>query len=343
MLAAHVKKPRILYDSNTSIPRPKKTATPFNHILHERRKSGTKQPDLISSMGRINLAPLRVRRRALANQQTGKHINPVWMNITRDIPPAQILVRKQPQQQSLIQARTREVVVSAPDDPDIRTEIKADLRVFKSRSSAKRIFCPQDIRYEEDKLRLRFFTDHPWELARPRIVLEDTGNSHARADWSKGLIQPGIPLSGESVIQRQLYLLQTVPNIEDDVAYDIARKEFYDLRRQQEVRMRIAAEEAESTGAVFGKNPLQWGIQVENKHHDDWERWAREQVVLQQQKNAAFAGSTMVSEEDALADTTDTDVTQHANGRTQVPSIASTLMGRQSERRRTPVGRTVIE
>jgi small subunit ribosomal protein S23 len=265
------------------------------------------------------------------------------MSITRDIPPAQILIRKQPQQQSFIRTRTREVIVSAPNEREIRTKIKADLRVFKSRSSEKRIFCPQDIRYEEDKLRFRFFTDHPWELARPRIVLEDTGNSHARADWSKGLIQPGIPLSGESVIQRQLYLLQTVPNMKVDAAYDIARKEFYDLRRQQEVRMRIAAEEAESTGAVFGKNPLQWGIQVENKQHDDWERWAREQVVLQQQKNAAFAGSTMASEEDALADTTDTDVTQPANGRTQVPSIASTLMGRQSERRRTPVGRTVIE
>lgn len=293
-------------------------------------------------MGRINLAPLRVRRRAVANQQTGKHVNPVWMNITRDIPPAQILVRKQPQQQPFIRARTREVVVSAPGEP-VRTKIQPDLQVFTARPDKNRIFCPQNIRYEEDKLRSRFFTDHPWELARPRIVLEDTGNSHARADWSKGLIQPGIPLSGESVVQRQLYLLQTVPDIKVDAAYDIARKEFYDLRRQEEVRMRIAAEEAESTGAVFGKNPLQWGIQVENRQYDDWERWAKEQVVLQQQKNAAFAGSTMVSEEDALAETTDTGATQNNNGQTQVPSIASTLMGRQPERRRRPVGRTVIE
>lgn len=174
-------------------------------------------------------------------------------------------------------------------------------------------------------------------------MLEDTGNSHARVDWSRGLIQPGIPLSGESVVQRQLYLLQTVPNIKVDAAYDIARKEFYDLRRQEEVRKRIAAEEAESTGAVFGKNPLQWGIQVENKQHDDWERWAKEQVVLQQQKNAAFAGSTMAAEEDALAETTDTDSTQDGNGQRQLPSIASTLMSRPTERRRTPVGRTVIE
>jgi small subunit ribosomal protein S23 len=247
------------------------------------------------------------------------------MNITRDIPPAQILVRKQPQQHPYMKVRAEETTIST------------------SRWSPKRTFCPQKIRYEEDSLRHRFFTDHPWELARPRVVLEDTGNSHAMVDWSTGLRQPGIPLSGESVVQRQLYLLQTVPEIEVDAAYDIARKEFYDLRRQEEVRMRIAAEEAESTGAVFGKNPLQWGIQVENKQHDDWERWAKEQVVLQQQKNAAFAGSTMVAEEDALAETTDTDTTKDANGRGQLPSIASGLMAKQTERRRTPVGRTIME
>ena len=293
-------------------------------------------------MGRINLAPLRVRRRALANQQTGKSISPVWINITRDIPPAQILVRKQPQQQPFIRARAKEVVVSKSDEP-VRTTTQSDVKVYAPRANPKRIFCPQDIRYEEDELRTRFFTDHPWELARPRVVLEDTGNSHARTDWSRGLKQPGIPLSGESVVQRQLYLLQTVPGIKVDAAYDIARKEFYDLRRQEEVKMRIAAEEAESTGAVFGKTPLQWGIQVENRQHDDWERWAKEQVALQQQKNAAFAGNTMASEEDALADTTDAEGTQDANGQKKLPSIASTLMGRQTERRRTPIGRTVIE
>lgn len=174
-------------------------------------------------------------------------------------------------------------------------------------------------------------------------MLEDYGNSHARADWSTGLIQPGIPLSGESVVQRQLHLLQTVPDIKEDAAYDIARKEFYDLRRQEEVRMRVAAEEAESTGAMFGKTPLQWGIQVENKHYDDWERWAKEQVVLQDQRSAAFAGNTMAAEEDALAETTDSKGGVSPQGREKPASIVSEMMSRGTERRRTPVGRSIIE
>ena len=288
-------------------------------------------------MGRINLAPLRVRRRALANQQTGQSNNPVWLNITRDIPPAQILIRKQPQQHPLTRVRAKLFQKSPQSAPEVQQLVKS------IKSNPKRLFCPQPIRYEEDELRSRFFSDHPWELARPRVVLEETGNSHSRADWSKGLIQPGIPLSGESVVQRQLFLLQTVPGMEVDTAYDIVRKEFYDLRRQEEVRKRIAAEEAESTGAVFGKSPLQWGIQVENKQYDDWARWAKEQVVLQQQKNAAFAGNTMVSEDDALAETTNTEGSEDVNGQKELPSIASTLMSRQTERRRTLVGRTIIE
>ena len=174
-------------------------------------------------------------------------------------------------------------------------------------------------------------------------MLEDTGDSHAQADWSKGLIQAGIPLSGESVVQRQLHLLQTVPDIKVDAAYDIARKEFYDLRRQEEVRTRIAAEEAESTGAVFGKTPLQWGMQVENTHYDDWERWAKEQVVLQGQKSAAFAGNTVAAEEDVFAKTGDLEGGVGPDGREQLSSLASTLMNRPTERRRTPIGRKIIE
>jgi small subunit ribosomal protein S23 len=292
-------------------------------------------------MGRINLAALRVRRRALTNQQTGKTITPVWINVTRDIPPAQILVRKQPQQHRLTRVRTEtfEQITGLTQS----TSIRQTLNTERHRTNPKRLYCPQPIRYEEDELRTRFFSDHPWELARPRVVLEDTGDSHARADWSKGLIQAGIPLSGESVVQRQLYLLQTVPNIKVDAAYDIARKEFYDLRRQEEVRTRIAAEEAESTGAVFGKTPLQWGIQVENTHYDDWERWAKEQVVLQGQKSAAFAGNTVTAEEDALAKTGDLDGGVGPDGREQLSSLASTLMSRPSERRRTPIGKKIIE
>ena len=33
-------------------------------------------------------------------------------------------------------------------------------------------------------MRWEYFNDHPWELARPRVVLEDDGRDRERWDWS---------------------------------------------------------------------------------------------------------------------------------------------------------------
>jgi small subunit ribosomal protein S23 len=61
----------------------------------------------------------------------------------------------------------------------------------------KNVYLPQRITYPEDKLRQTFYRDHPWELARPRVVVESDGLDADHFDWSKGLRQPGIILSGE--------------------------------------------------------------------------------------------------------------------------------------------------
>lgn len=164
------------------------------------------------------------------------------------------------------------------------------------------MFQPVEIRYEEDELRKRFFSDHPWELARPRVVLEKDGRDAESLDWSTGLQQAGRPVNGEDVVQRQLHLLQTVPDIEVSQAYDKARREFYDIRRKEDIQRRIAAEEAEATGAQFGPSILQWSMQIENKQYDDWEDWSRKMMVEQMQRNAAFAGETMDVEEEIVED-----------------------------------------
>ena len=39
------------------------------------------------------------------------------------------------------------------------------------------------LNYEEDRLRWEYFNDHPWELARPRVVLEDDGRDGEKWDW----------------------------------------------------------------------------------------------------------------------------------------------------------------
>ena len=58
------------------------------------------------------------------------------------------------------------------------------------------MFKPMRIVYEEDAMRDNFYGDHPWELARPRMILEQDGKDGQKCDWSK-LEQPGRELNGE--------------------------------------------------------------------------------------------------------------------------------------------------
>lgn len=257
-------------------------------------------------MGRLNLSAIQVRRRALQkyNSSTGRGLNkaiiPNWVDVVGEVPPAQILTRQQPHQHGVTQIRTR--TIPGRIEGTTRTEQYTSIATPPRKKSAKpsRLFAPVQIRYEEDELRHRFFSDHPWELARPRIVLETDGDQYKSADWSKGLKQPGVPLSGESVIQRQLWLLENTPDITIPASYDIARREFYMLRRAEETRRRIAIEEAEHMGAQFKQTAIQKSLGIEDKMYNDWEKWSREQTVDQMQRNSAFGGESMPVEEDVL-------------------------------------------
>lgn len=91
-----------------------------------------------------------------------------------------------------------------------------------------------------------------------------------------------------SVVQRQLWLRHNVAGITPAQAYDQARKEFYDLRLQEEVERRVAKEEAMSTGAYFGPSVLDIGMQLEDKEYENWKAWAQKEVELLEQRNAAM-------------------------------------------------------
>ena len=77
-----------------------------------------------------------------------------------------------------------------------------------------------------------------------------------------------------SVVQRQLWLLNNVPDISKSAAYDIARREFYRLRLQEDIERRVAAEEAQATGATFGPSILEIGMELENRQYNRWKEWA---------------------------------------------------------------------
>ena len=82
-------------------------------------------------------------------------------------------------------------------------------------------------------------------------------------------------------------------------AYDIARKEFYALRHEEEVERRIAREEAQWTGAYFGKSALEVGMELEDKTYESWKAWATKEVeAIDLQRNSAYTGLGTGSEEE---------------------------------------------
>jgi small subunit ribosomal protein S23 len=119
-----------------------------------------------------NLKPSRVYQTASALLASNSVLQePAWFKVIGAIPPGEILTRSQPPQ---------------------HREIPLGKKIRKPSKS----FKPQQIVYEEDQLRTQFYKDHPWELARPRVLLENDGRDGQRCDW-KRISQPGRPLNGE--------------------------------------------------------------------------------------------------------------------------------------------------
>lgn len=74
-------------------------------------------------------------------------------------------------------------------------------------------------------------------------------------------------------------------------AYDQARREFYHYRHLDEIRTRIAREEAMHVGAYFGKGPLEVGMELEDKAWENWKSWATQQIEDEQAQRAQlFSG-----------------------------------------------------
>lgn len=125
----------------------------------------------------------RLRRQLAAPRVAGTHEHEYrpWASALRAVPPAEVLTRTLPVQHG----------------PAVTVR---SLKRKKSDAGGKglaSLMKPQPLVYIEDELRKRFYRDHPWELARPRVVAEVDGMDARQWDWSKGLRQPGMQLSGE--------------------------------------------------------------------------------------------------------------------------------------------------
>lgn len=116
--------------------------------------------------------------------------------------------------------------------------------------------------------------------------------------------------SAASVVQRQLWLLNNVPDMTKSHAYDIARREFYRLRLQEDIQRRVAAEEAEATGAQFGPSYLEIGMDLENQQYEKWKAWAKTEAQLFDQRTAALSGAPEVAlEQQSQTEETFTELT----------------------------------
>ncbi|KAH6896579.1 mitochondrial ribosomal protein S25 [Thelonectria olida] len=226
-------------------------------------------------MGGRQIRPARVyqtvtqelNHRALAGSSSNP---PPWYKVMTTVPPAETLVR---------------TIAPRHSKHDIRTK------------KPKNIFRPKQIVYLEDQLRQVFYKDHPWELARPRIILELDGKDYQRCDWSKGVQQSGIPLTGECVVQRQMWLIEN-QQMDEKKAYDVTRHEFYRHRQAEEIEKRVAVEEARHVGAYFGNTRTEVSHYLEDREFENWKIWAGKQTEQDQARRNSEIESFGVEEED---------------------------------------------
>lgn len=120
----------------------------------------------------------------------------------------------------------------------------------------------------------------------------------------------GVWLILDSVVRRQMFLIENYkpqPGEKADAetiaqrAYDQARKEFYQLRLDQDVEREVAKEEAQHLGTHeeelfiynnIGQSQIERNLKLEDDALEDWRNWAIKDIQDQKNKAASmFAGS----------------------------------------------------
>ncbi|CCD23388.1 mitochondrial 37S ribosomal protein mS23 NDAI_0B03540 [Naumovozyma dairenensis CBS 421] len=221
---------------------------------------------------------------------------PAWYDVVASIPPTKKF--------------TREPKITNPTTGRNKTFFKDDrIRVnnkglYKTRmnqmdrkDSANNLYKPPKLIYLEDRLRSLFFEQHPWELSRPKILIENSLEENF--DWSH-IQQWEKQLDGESVVQRTLYLLKNEPGINMLQAYNKARFEFYRLRIQQDISQQVAQEEAEMFGSIFRQTSFEHGIEKEQKVIEQWKKKAIQETQLMEVRSSNPSDSWAAPEEQDL-------------------------------------------
>ncbi|KAJ2780984.1 mitochondrial ribosomal small subunit component [Coemansia javaensis] len=180
---------------------------------------------------------------------------PAWLRAMRSTPPADSLVRAP----TLFSTRGALAFEkgggrSGGGDGGHEAEIRRTLppgcvTVRHSKAALRtRSNRPPKIVFPEDGLRREFYKNHPFEMYRPRILMETIGRGSQ--DWSRLAGSPG-QVTGE----RQHYLM-VAEGMSKQEAYAKATHEFYKIRAREDMEASVARQEALFHGAQTMDKPF---------------------------------------------------------------------------------------
>lgn len=214
---------------------------------------------------------------------------PSWYNAVAAVPPAVDLTKK-PINLQQRQAADPASQLYSNQNGIFKTRANKTERKQKNNAVSR---IPK-LEFLEDQLRDVFYHQHPWELARPKVLVENSGDDMSKCDWSH-MLQLSKPLDGESVVQRTLHLLQEAKSSGLGKtlfeAYDQARFEFYQLRMAEEMESAVAREELTMFGAIYSSTNMDWGLKQEQEFIDVWVKIGEERTKVREASRSKTSAS----------------------------------------------------
>jgi len=186
---------------------------------------------------------------------------PTWYAAVKAVPPGPSIIRSQNPEANITAQSSAEQQFAQANRPIVHTSIRHKQKNLKTKTPK-----PRPIVYPEDRLRRQFYKDHPFELQRPKLLVETTEGIN-RTDFSQ-LLLPGMhpaQVDGEAVIKYQLHLMIT-RKLTQRQAYAKATSEFYEVRAQEEAEKRLAQKKITNVfEALAAKKQTQRTLDYEEK------------------------------------------------------------------------------
>lgn len=256
---------------------------------------------------KIQTNAVNVLERTSAYLRSGLLKNtPAWYDVVASVPPKTKFTRE-PKLVNPSNMKKLAELKKFPADSNSKGFFKTRANAFDKKINNAKLYKAPKLQFVEDQLREVFYKQHPWELSRPKVLVEN--GAEEEFDWSH-IQQLEKPLDGESVVQRTLYLLNSTEGTSLTQAYDQARFEFYRLRMQQEVEQQVAQEESEMFGSIYGPSAIDFGVKQEQKFIDIWKQKAIEETDLLAARRANPSEAWASEEQPDKKESEDQDIEQ---------------------------------